>query len=241
MAGSFDDASSQTLTASQTTMTAVPLTLACWANPDDLKIAMTAMSVYAAATNNWFRLLMAGTIGGDPVQAQTRNLGTVVQAQSSAGWSGSSGWAHIAGVFSAVDSRVAYYNGGNSGTESTSVTPAGIDTIAIGIIRPGTFTSYWSGQLAECAVWTAALDASEIAALAKGWKPDAIRPSALVFYNRLVRNLTRDLWGGLTLTNNGGVTVAAHPRIIEPMRRGVRKAAAVAAARRQRLPLLGVG
>lgn len=238
MAGSFDDASSQTLTASQTTMTAVPLTLACWANPDDLTGMMTAMSVYAAATNNWHRIELAGSVGSDPVRAQTRNLGTTVQAASSAGWNGSTGWAHMAGVFSAANARAAYYNGGNSGTESTSVTPTGIDTIGIGNHRAAT---YWSGQLAECAVWTAALDASEIAALAKGWKPDTIRPSALVFYAPLVRTLTRDLWGGLTLTNNGGVTVAAHPRIIEPMRRGVRKAAAVAAARRQRLPLLGVG
>jgi hypothetical protein len=39
-----------------------------------------------------------------------------------------------------------------------------------------------------------------------------VRPQSLVFYAPLVRDL-QDVRGGLTITNNNGATVAAHPRV----------------------------
>jgi len=70
----------------------------------------------------------------------------------------------------------------------------------------------WDGQIAEAAVYNAALSAAEIASLANGMTCDKIRPQNLVFYAPLVRNLI-DQKGGLTITNNNGATVANHPRV----------------------------
>ena len=69
-----------------------------------------------------------------------------------------------------------------------------------------------NGLIAEVGIWNAALTAEEVASLAKGMTCYKVRPQSLVFYAPLVRDLT-DQKGGLTITNNGGATVANHPRI----------------------------
>ena len=71
---------------------------------------------------------------------------------------------------------------------------------------------YFNGQIAEVGVWNVALNAAEIASLAKGMTCDKVRPDSLVFYAPLVRNLI-DYSGGLTITNNNSATVAVHPRV----------------------------
>ena len=68
------------------------------------------------------------------------------------------------------------------------------------------------GAIAEVGIWNAALTAAEVASLAKGMPCDKIRPQSLVFYAPLVRDLI-DQKGGLAITNNGGATVANHPRV----------------------------
>ena len=237
MAGSFASASSQFLSVDTPPVTAAPFTMACFFNvPDGATQALMSIGDKDDSTHYWSLQANMAT-AGDPLRASIQAGGsTYIDATGSIT---ASTWTHGCLVEAASNSRTVYRDGGNSATNTTTREPAGADRIAIGARAAAAL--YCNGLIAEVGVWTAALDASEIAALAKGWKPDTIRPSALVFYAPLVRTLTRDLWGGLTLTNNNGVTVAAHPRIIEPMRRGVRKAAAVASTRRQRLPLLGVG
>ena len=61
-------------------------------------------------------------------------------------------------------------------------------------------------------MWSAALNASEIASLGQGVSPRLIRPQSLVFYAPLIRDLM-DVRGGLSITNNGTATVANHPRV----------------------------
>ena len=77
---------------------------------------------------------------------------------------------------------------------------------------PGTFAN---GDIAEVGVWNAALNADEIAGLAKGFPCRLARPSSLQFYSRLIRN-AMDIREGIALTNNNGATVSDHPRIIYP-------------------------
>lgn len=240
MAGSFASASSQFLSVDTPPVTAAPFTMACFFNVPD-GATQTLLSIGDKDLTNHFWSIQANmATASDPLRGVIQAGGSAVTFDSAIGITPST-WMHAALVEASANSHTVYLDGGNTGSSSTGASPANADRFSIGVRSASASTLYCNGLIAEVGVWTAALDASEIAALAKGWKPDTIRPSALVFYAPLVRTLTRDLWVGLTLTNNGGVTVAAHPRIIEPMRRGVRKAAAVAAARRQRLPLLGVG
>ena len=81
------------------------------------------------------------------------------------------------------------------------------------------------------------------ASLAAGVCPLLVRPTSLVFYAPLVRTLTQDIRGGLTLTNTNTVTVGDHPRIIYPSAVRMRRftTATGGAVVVPRLTLLGVG
>jgi hypothetical protein len=115
-------------------------------------------------------------------------------------------WSHACAVFTNTTSRTIYLNGGSSATNTSNRTGATPTKVVIGSI------SFSVARAAECGIWNAALTAAEIASLAKGMTCDKIRPQNLVFYAPLVRDLI-DQKGGLTITNNNGATVAAHPRV----------------------------
>lgn len=124
-------------------------------------------------------------------------------------------WENVCGVYSATNSRKVYLNGGSTGTDTTSLTPSGISHIYVGatssassIIKP------FNGALADLAIWSIALNDSEIAALNKGLSPLLIRPTSLVFYAPIIRGLN-DFRGGI-LTNVNTATAFAHPRLILP-------------------------
>lgn len=122
-------------------------------------------------------------------------------------------------------------NGGGSATETTLTAPANINVTGIGsLTRSGNKGHFMGGDVAEAGVWNAALDAMEVAALAKGVSPVLVRPSKLVFYWPGVRTAALDLRGApLTATNTP--TVSDHPMIMRPKAyRGYFAAAAAAAS-----------
>jgi len=125
-------------------------------------------------------------------------------------------WNHGAGVFSSDTSKTCYLNGEATADTVTSTADAtGTAFTALGIGRShttGANTRFWSGRIAEVGIWTAALAAEEILSLSRGMSPDMVRPSSLVFYAPLIRNL-QDVRGGQALTNNAAATVINHPRI----------------------------
>ena len=118
---------------------------------------------------------------------------------------GANQWVHTAAVFTSATSRQAYLNG-TSGTVNT--TNIGTQEATIDI-RVGASAV---GRIAEAAIWSAALNADEIASLAKGVACDLVRPQSLIYYVPLIRNL-QDVKGGLSITNLNGATVADHPRV----------------------------
>ena len=89
---------------------------------------------------------------------------------------------------------------------------SGSAPLSFGMISFSSVNNCFDGEVAETAVYNAALSAAEIASLAKGMTCDKIRPQSLVFYAPLVRDLN-DHKGGLAITNINGSTVANHPRI----------------------------
>lgn len=73
---------------------------------------------------------------------------------------------------------------------------------------------FLNGVQSEIAIWKGAgLNADEVVALSKGFTAPQIKPQNLSFYAPLVRDL-QDLRNNFTITNNGGATVATHPRVI---------------------------
>ena len=216
MARLFDDGSLQWLNGTPP-LADVPLTIAAWAKSDSASLAQNIISLGDTADGSgWVRLAFMGNVGGDPLRAHVASAASAV-ADSTAGYSVDT-WHHCCGTFSAGLSANVYLDGGNNASAGWSSYSFGWNDISIGRLTMSSTLQYFSGSVAEVGIWSAVLDAGEIASLAKGCSPLLIRPSALVFYVPLVRDADQDIVGGLSLTANNAPTISAHPRVIYPSR-----------------------
>lgn len=220
MALTFTRASSKYLRIAGASITAAPVTMACWFYPTDFTNFQVLMSINNIGSSfNNFRFDFSANMAGDPVTATAWDSGGVSGGASSSGASGTSAWYHGAAVYASSTSRTAYFNGGNTGTDTASRVPSGLNDTEIGSYRFGSSApeAFFDGYMAEVAMWSAALDAAEIAALAKGFSPMLIRPTSLVYYiPGLVDIVDRR---GTVWTNNNSVGFTTHPRVIMPKRR----------------------
>jgi len=213
MAYSFASASSQYLSVASAVATAAPLTLACWVyktNVADASSVLLTIGNENQSTPSSFNLVH--NVSNNTIRANAQELGGVGQVAISTSGLTNNTWGHACGVFASSTSRTAYCNGGNTGTNTGSATPASLTRTLIGVGFFGSLTNYANGLIAECGIWNVALTVDEIASLAKGMTCDKVRPQSLVFYAPLVREL-QDVRGGLTITNNNTATVANHPRV----------------------------
>jgi hypothetical protein len=183
--------------------------MACWFNASQTTTSDYLVSV-SSSTLGYFALAIFGANAGDPVGAFDYVTGGPNFAYTTAGYTANT-WNHAAGVWTGLNSRTAYINGGNSGTNSSTQSATTLTRSQIGA-NASAATNRMNGLIAEVGLWNAALTAAEIASLAKGMTCDKVRPQSLVFYAPLVRDLV-DQKGGLTITNNNGATTANHPRI----------------------------
>jgi len=211
MARAFSSASSQygELTG---TFPNVPLTMACWFNRSAAQ-AQVIMAVGTGANGSragtW---LDAGNYSNFVVSNSTGSVtsNVAITTATTAGV-----WYHLVGVTSSTTSRLAYLNGTASSTATTSVTMDTPDYIDLGTRTVGgTKAAYFSGRLADCAVWDAALTQDEVTSLYKGMSPLHIRPANLKFYAPLWGNASPEinLCGG-TVTLGNSPTKYDHPRI----------------------------
>lgn len=211
MARSFASASTQHLLTSAAVVTAPPVTMACWFIADDTTAERCLMSISDGATDNqWFRLDLRGDVGGDPVSMRCRfSGGQDARADSTTGFSTAT-WSHACGVVASTTSRSVYLNGGNSATNTTSVSTGSFTTTTIGK-RSSSNQALMNGDIAEAGIWNVALNADEIMALSKGVCPLLIRPANLKGYWRLGIGSPEPDWSGngnhMTVT---GATVADH-------------------------------
>ena len=120
-------------------------------------------------------------------------------------------WQHGCAVFN-TNERVLFLNGAQDATDSLSTGGTTSNSIVIASRQNFGKIQFFSGRIAEVGIWNAALNAAEVASLAKGMTCDKVRPQSLVFYAPLVRDL-QDVRGGLTITNNNSATVVTHPRV----------------------------
>jgi hypothetical protein len=215
MAVLYDDASSEYSHAgSWTAVTSAPVTIAAWFKTDTVAISQWIGGLSDTANNNDFMLIglvsanltvIAGDAGGN--NSSTKSGATA------------NTWMHAAGVFASTTSRTAYLDGVAGTAETTLRTPASIDTFAIAAHKDNIPDTFFSGLIAEVGVWNAALDAAEINALAKGFSPKLIRPSALVAYYPHMNNASYvDMWKNkldLTAVNTPAPSSTDHPRMIK--------------------------
>ena len=196
------DGTTQYLVTSSTPITGTPLTLACW-------------GIKNIASGGRELVGLVDSTGSDRIVLDFVDTGVAARVNAAVANAGSNTlgvWRHAAGVFASSTSRTAYANGVAGGTNTTNVTPTAINSISIGARGVSPVSNYHDGLIAEVGIWSAALNAAEIASLADGVTCDRVRPQSLVFYAPLIRNL-QDVRDGLTITNTNGATVADHTRV----------------------------
>lgn len=222
MARAFVRASSQYLQHGAAAVSAYPLTLVAWFNSDDVTADQAILSVahheVTSPQGRWAILQVRGTTAGDPVSAATFDGTTFAQALTTSGYSADT-WHHGCAVFASETSRTAYIDGGNSASETTSVPFPSVTRTVIGRrLQDPEADFYFSGKIAEAAIWSVALDAGEIAALAKGFCPLLIRPTSLVAYWDIPGNSSPELdrWKSRFDMTVTGATKADHIRIYYP-------------------------
>lgn len=121
---------------------------------------------------------------------------------------------HIAGVVASTTSRICYVDG-SPGTEDTDeIDPATAYGTVIGAgSKTGSYnnpSSYFNGEIGEPAIWTAALSADEVLALARGVSPLQIQPQNLWYYNSFLGDTSGRDWtaAGNDLSDQGSVVTS---------------------------------
>lgn len=129
-------------------------------------------------------------------------------------------WNSVCGVEASTTSRAVYYNGGNKGTDTTSVSLTSLQLTGIGAVVRDTIASAFNGDIAEVGIWNVALTDDEAVTYSKGYVPPCIRPDKLVAYYPLVNDSStaKDFWDGPSGANNltwtNSPTVSDHPYVI---------------------------
>ena len=191
--------------------TAAPVTIACWGKSTSQTAAQALACLgLDGGLNHRFLLYLAGTVGGDPVRAQTRDA-TPSEASTTTAYVANS-WEHYCGVFAAANDRRAFRNGGSKGTEATTRTPTGINAFIVG----GALTTgaFFAGRIGHVAIWNLALSDAEVASLAAGANPVTIQPANLVDYWPL-RDDANDVVGTRHLTVTGATLDTDNPPVAQ--------------------------
>lgn len=182
-----------------------PYSFACWFRTTNMTQTKPIIGFNNATGNRYDQIWFRGAVAGDPIDILSDAGAGQVITRSTAGTT-TGVYHHACAVIASATSRTVYLDGGNSATTTTSVNPT-VDTFNVARWRESDF---FAGDCAEAALWTVALTADDVAALAKGISPLLVRPQSLRFYAPLIRE-TLDL-KGVAITSSGS-TGTDHPRV----------------------------
>lgn len=208
----FVGTSSQRLLVTSTPVTGPPFTMACWGFMTSATTQQCLVSIQSGAND---RHTLTNDISAR-VSANSTVALTSVSSVTATNSIVANTWFHAAGVYTASNDRLAYFNGTAGTTDISSSTPSGIAQVMIGArTSSGTPGLFLTGRVAEVGIWNEALTAAEILALAQRASPLLIRPNALVGYWPLGGIFgdsdTCFINSTYNLTPTGSPTFAAHP------------------------------
>jgi concanavalin A-like lectin/glucanase superfamily protein len=202
-------------------VSAPPLTLSIWVNM--ASYAQFAGSLSNTSGNNWFNI---GSYGGSPgstvgYQYDGTNIGTAITSAIPTGV-----WAHLCAVFTNNGSRSVFLNGAAKVTDTTTVSAITVNRtmVATAYVGGSVFAPNFGGDIAEFAVYNAALTDAEVALLAAGNPASAVRAANLAAYYPLLGTTSPepDVQGGTGLTLVGSPAAAPHPPILAAYQAGGR-------------------
>jgi hypothetical protein len=169
------DGSTQHINWSSPLVTAAPFTVCAWFKADQLATTKgdemqiwTSSDTVGGGSLKWFSMRIDDAVGNeDKVQVVTRQDGTIASFYTTSAITAQK-WHHACYVEIASNSREVYLDAGNKGTDSTSVTPTGVDTTNVGILQTDQVPTYFDpfdGIIDEVRIYNRVLTATEIAAL----------------------------------------------------------------------------
>lgn len=205
-------------------LSAAPITISAWVRPTSVANLTEILSICSADSGNYFSLRLNANQIQAVARSNTSRTATSTQVLST------NTWYHVCAVFASSSSRAAYVNGGNKGTNTQSSTPSvvGGETTLAGL-GGSSNGDYYSGDIAELAIWNVALSDAQVLMLSLGLEPTFVAPSNIAAYLPLLNHSSGfdgTLEGGYLMdlrrsTNNGwrvinGLLVSrqAHPRMI---------------------------
>lgn len=213
MARTFVAASSQFIDLGNVYDASVDFSVGVWVTRNATGARHDLVSKEAASAEGYVLAILFSDVatfgvfnGGFPIVESVSTIGSGVTA-------------HLLGVRDdAAGLLRMFVNGTQEATASAGGAPsASGDNLNIGRRPSGGGLNYADATIAEVGIWSAALDASEAAMLAKGLCPLLVRPQSLLAYLPLYGRFSGepDLVGGLTGTVTGA-TAGVHPRIYRP-------------------------
>ena len=162
------DADTEYLKISSTPVTAVPLTLCCWAYNTSLTTIAVTVEISSDGEDSAFGIGCDGVTAGDPAWAIAKTGGSVATgaAISTTGMTVNK-WHHLCATFASATSRAIYIDGGSKGTSAVSRAPANLNIVFLGNDcvwgDPGSFP--WPGRLSDVRIYNRVLSDTEVLAL----------------------------------------------------------------------------
>lgn len=159
--------------------TSNPMSFSCWFNSDDttLQFMVAVGDTDASDGRSQYLRLFSST-----VQAGT-DVGASEAAASSTTTYSTGVWHHGAAVFASTSDRRAFLDGGNKGTNTSSIPMPAVDNTTIGVRHSNNVYQFpFNGRIAEVGIWSVALTDAEVATLGDGYSPLLVRPESLVNY-----------------------------------------------------------
>lgn len=182
----FDDGSSEYDEYAGAVLTAVPMTVAGWGRTDNA--AGNEVLFGLARSNSDAHYMMLRFTSGGNAGWQVKEAATWKLVSSTTNFSTNT-WHHLCGVDAAVNDHRIYLDAAGKATDSTSVTPVGLDRTSIGRLGRSSPIYYLSGGACHIGIWNIVLTEQQIWWLAHGRHGDGrpvlppdIRPDALVGY-----------------------------------------------------------
>lgn len=214
----FDDAALDRLIVDSTPITAYPITMAYRGKSNDATLDQAGFWIGDKdATADFLRLSFDGAAAGDPIKYSLRAAGAALS--TSTGFTADV-WHHALCYSSSSTAHAVFIDGGSKATSITSNTfSASADRVAVGHAADSTPTNYFSGDIAEAAIWDVALSDAEVALLGAASGPSAMlfRPASLRFYCPIIGKYSPEIdiieGRGMTVT---GAVASAHPRVFYP-------------------------
>lgn len=218
MAYSFNG-STQSLEASSAPTNNDTVTICAWFNTANTtqNSAMVCLTDKDTSTDEYYLSLLSGE-----VRAVKKAGGSTAGVITTTSYSANT-WHHGAATFANTGGSdvalQAFLDGGGKGTGTSTGRPvvANFDNVMIGALNRATDIIFYTGNVAEVAMWDLVLTDAEILLLATGFSPLALtyRLPNLVFYRDLIREIDRPYIGPL-LTNNNSAAVVEHMGLIYP-------------------------